>query len=147
MEGSTPAPGDGTDVPADDVSVANGTELFRRVPPAHYKLENGRYVVRDGAFKNFPHPERKRMSVALGDTLEQAGDAPETVVHGMPEYGLVSVTAGFAREQDQRVERAPEEGFEAHGNVFGDKSASRRKQFAKEARWVAEPRTEDPATD
>lgn len=128
------------DPPEDDGTISDETDLFRRVPPDHYKLVAGEFVLRDGAFKNFPHPERKRMSVVLGDTLTDAGREPESV--RSPEqsnFGVVAISAGEVRAEEQRIERSPLDEEPAHGDVFGEKPGARRKRFARVARWVVYP--------
>lgn len=82
----------GSDAPEDDSSIDDETELYRRVPPTHWKKVGDEYVVRDGAFKNHPNPELKRMSVVLGDTLEQARRNPESIRSAdQKNYGVVAI--------------------------------------------------------
>lgn len=95
-------------------------------------------VVSQGAFNNTTGTDE--MSVSLGDTLESLGRDPESVVEGMTDMGLVSLSAGFVRnDEEQTVERSPNEEDEAHGDVVGEKKGSRRKRFANQAVWVVVP--------
>lgn len=130
------------DPPDDDLSIDGDTDLFRRVPPDHYKVVDGRFVLREGAFKNFPHPERKRMSVVLGDTLAGAGRQPESIL--TPEqsaFGVVAIRASAVREEEQRIERSTLDEEPAHGDVYGEKPGGRRKRFVAVAEWVVYPTT------
>jgi hypothetical protein len=131
--------GPNEDPPDDDRTVEDHTPLYRRVPPTHWKKVGDDYIVRDGAFKNFPHPERKRMSVVLGDTLEHLHRTIESVRGGEPNYGVIAITTQVAREEDQRIERSPQDDEPAHGDVYGDKPTGRRKKFAAQAVWVVYP--------
>jgi hypothetical protein len=131
--------GPSDDPPDDDLTVADATPLYRRVPPAHWKKVGETYIVRDGAFKNFPNPERRRMSVVLGDALEQLERDAESVRGDLSNYGVVSITAKVARDEDQRLERSPRDDEPAHGDVHGDKPEGRRKKFAASAVWVVYP--------
>jgi hypothetical protein len=79
------------------------------------------------------------MSVALEDTLEAEGRSAESVVSSFPDFGLVSLTVEFCTSEEQVVERVPEEGEAAHGEVIGEKSPGRRKRFVKAAAWVVRP--------
>jgi hypothetical protein len=126
--------------PEDDLSVDGSVDLFRRVPPVHYRFRDGAFEVKEGAFKNFPHPERKRMSIALGDKLAQDGRAPASILRpGQEAFGVVALRASDVRAEMQRIERTPKDDEPAHGDVYGDKPASRRKRLARMARWVVDP--------
>lgn len=131
--------GPSEDPPDDDRTVEDQTPLYRRVPPAHWKKVGDEYIVRDGAFKNFPNPERRRMSVVLGDTLEQHDRDTESMRGGQSDYGVIAITAKVARDEEQRIERSPRDGEPAHGDVYGDEPAGRRKEFAAQAVWVLYP--------
>lgn len=130
----------GEDPPEDDSTIDPETELFRRVPPAHWKKVGDRFVLRDGAFKNFPSPERKRISVVLGDTLSDHKRDPESLrTPDQANYGVVAIKAKVVRAECQRIQRSPRDDEPAHGDVYGDKSMSRRKKFVAHAEWVVYP--------
>lgn len=132
--------GDGEEPPPeDDRSISDETDLYRRVPPDHYKVTANDVMVREGAFKNFPNPELRRMSVVLGDTLAELGRDPSSILEGHSGYGLVAIKAGCVRSEGQAVQRTPLDDEAAHGDVVGDKPAGRRKRFAKHAEWVIRP--------
>ena len=109
----------GEDPPEDDLSIDGDTDLFRRVPPEHYRLIDGEFVLKEGAFKNFPKPERKRMSIALGDKLEELGRQPASIrPPGRDDYGVVVLKASAVRGECQRVVRScTEEGTRSRGLV------------------------------
>lgn len=130
----------GSDAPEDDPSIDDETELYRRVPPAHWKRVGDEYVVRDSAFKNHPNPEMKRMSVVLGDTLEQASRNPESVRSAdQKNYGVVAIRARIVREHEQVIERSPQPNEPAHGDVYGEKPTGRRKKLVAAAEWIVYP--------
>lgn len=130
----------GEDPPEDDPTVDDETELFRRVPPAHWKKVGDQFVLRDGAFKNFPNPERKRISVVLGHTLADHERDPESLrTPDQVSYGIVAIKAKVVRAECQRIERSPRDDEPAHGDVYGDKPVSRRKKFVAQAEWVVYP--------
>ena len=133
----------GDDLPQNDPSIDADLDLFRRVPPEHYRVVDGEFVLKEGAFKNFPRPERKRMSVALGDRLKELERQPDSVRPlGRDDYGVVALKARAVRAECQRVIRSPTEEEPAHGDVCGDKPPSRRKRLVPLARWVVYPTVE-----
>jgi len=126
--------------PDDDASVDAECPLFRRVPPDHWKLVDGEFEIRDGAFKNFPKPERKRMSIVLGDTLAELNRDPRSILPpGRDDFGVVALSAAAVRAECQRVIRSETDEEPAHGDVYGEKTAGRRKRFIPLARWVVYP--------
>lgn len=127
------------DVPDDDTSVTDLTLLYRWVPPAHVRRTPSGVECRDGAFKNFPNPATRRMSVVLDDTLRALGREPRSILAGKPGYGLIAVTAAHVRAEQQRVARSPLPDEAAHGDVWGDKTAGRRRRLARQAQWIIEP--------
>lgn len=129
-----------SDPPEDDLTIDGEADLFRRVPPDHYKVVDGAFVLRDGAFKNFPRPELKRMSVVLEDTLAGEGRDPSSLLADeQSAFGVVAIKAKAVRAEEQRVERSPLEDEPAHGDVYGEKPGARRKRFVRAARWVVYP--------
>jgi hypothetical protein len=131
---------DGDGPPEDDLSVEPDCDLYRRVPPDHWRLVGGEFEIREGAFKNFPQPERKRMSVVLGDTLDQLERDPNSILPpGREDYGVVALKAAAVRAECQRVMRSRTNEEPAHGDVYGDKPPSRRKRLVPLATWVVYP--------
>jgi hypothetical protein len=93
--------------PEDDLTVDNDMIVYRWVPPAHIRWTDEGPVPRDSAFKNFPKPKLKRISVNLEDEMLVHDKTPESLVAGRPEYGLLGFPAGACRSLDQRLEREP----------------------------------------
>lgn len=128
------------DCPYDDTSIDNSTLLYRWVAPAHIRRTEDGIECRDGAFKNFPNPETRCMSIVLDDALRLQQREPQSILSLRPGYGLVALTAGEVREMEhQRVLRSPRPEEPAHGDVWGDKSAGRRRRLAQMARWIIQP--------
>jgi hypothetical protein len=112
--------------------------LLRRVSPQFMKpLPDGGIRVSAGAFQNSTNTEG--MSVLLEDTLQTEERTPASTISAFPDFGLVSLTAGFCASEDQTVKRAPEDDEPAHGEVIGKKSPGRRKRFAQAASWIVQP--------
>jgi hypothetical protein len=140
LDASREIPPEGIVGDADDPSIADTTAIYRRVPPQHCRFVDGDVEVRDGAFKNFPKPERKRMSVVLGDRLVALQRDPRTILEGYEHCGVVVLRAGRLRhEEDQTIQRTPTADEPAHGDVIGEKSAARKKHLAAMAEWVIKP--------
>lgn len=96
--------------------------------------------VRDSAFKNFPNKESGRMSIVLGDRLDELGREVESVLdESQSGFGVVSLIAEEVRKYDQELERSPTDDEPAHGDVVGQKATARRKQLASIAKWVIPP--------
>lgn len=111
--------------------------LLRRISPQFVKrAADGGIRVSGGAFQNTSGTDG--MSVALADAVAAEGREVISLLDRYPGFGLVSFTAGFCFEQEQRVERRPEPQEPAHGEVIGEKKPGRRKRFAGAAVWVIE---------
>ncbi len=83
------------------------------------------------------------MSVVLQDDLDRDGRDTREVLVGFEEFGLAAITAGFAREQNQRIAREPMPDEPAHGIVIGNKKRS-DKRMAKNAQWIIAPNLPPP---
>jgi hypothetical protein len=122
--------------PEDDASISDETALFRRIHPQfhlHWDDNRGCWRVTSGAF------DHEEMSVALGDTLEELGRSPETLLDPYPDQYLVSLPARAAREQEQAILRDPDDAEPAHGLVVGRKTLRRKKALLAAARWIRSP--------
>ncbi len=127
--------------PEDDSTVGDSLVLYRWVSPVHIRSTEWGPELREEAFKNFPHPEHKRMSIVLDDRLRELRRVPASIVGGRAGYGLVALTAGEVRTEEQRVLRSPMPDEAAHGDVWGDKPVARRRRLAEQARWIVRPGT------
>ena len=82
------------------------------------------------------------MSVALGQEVLDAGRTVESVLSGHEGFGLVSFTAGLAREKRQGIMRKPVPEEPAHAEVFGRKTRGVRRALAKGSDWIVPPPAE-----
>lgn len=71
--------------------------------------------------------------------MREYGKGPEDALSGHEDFALASFTAGLARQKKQGVAREPLPKEPAHGVVFGKKTGSVRKNFAKKSVWVIPP--------
>ena len=79
------------------------------------------------------------MSVVLADLVTASGRGSADVLKGHEGFALAQITAGFARFKQQGVQRDPLPDEPAHALVFGNKTDSVRKAFAKTCEWVIPP--------
>jgi len=124
----------------DDATIGNDAELWRRIPPDCLVPDGNLGGKRISSAAFCDHPNGSPMSVVLGQVVLEADRDANSVIDGHDDYCLASVTAGLARELQQGIARnplLPEE--PAHAEVFGKKTRSVRRRFAKEATWVIGP--------
>jgi hypothetical protein len=123
----------------DDKSILDDAELWRRIPPWHVVEDKnrGRRRISKAAFED--HPDGTPMSVVLGQDVLAAGRDAYSVVARYDAFCLASVTAGLARSLNQGIMRKPLDDEPAHAEVFGKKTDSVRKKFARAAIWVIGP--------
>lgn len=116
----------------DDTPVPEDMNLYRRVHPSEVVWNDNDGCLRPGSgvFKD------REMSVHLDDVLQDEGRQPESVLSGKPQHSLVSLAAGFVKREEQVVRRTPTPDDTSHGDVCGNKSQSRRKRFARAAKFV-----------
>jgi hypothetical protein len=119
----------------DDLTIFDEDELWRRIHPTWWILDEniGRIRPTSQAFQD--HPNGSPMSVFL----EKVCSSPEQILTDHPGYSLASITAGLARDCGQRIVRRPLTRQPAHAEVFGRKSGKIRNRFAMESRWVVPP--------
>lgn len=124
----------------DDPSIQGDTELFRRIPPKHYFFDENenRWRPSSAAFED--DADGDPMSVYLSTVMLRENRAPACVLAGHEGYSLASITAGFARAQNQTVHPKPLLDESSHAVVCGDKRKGKKKaprrQFALKATWV-----------
>src|SRR5215203_6123735 len=126
-------------MPPDDASVADSVDVYRLIPEFYvaWDEDDARWRVSSGAFQNSSRTDR--MSVVLGDTLQEGGRSPENARRSKPEWYVVAIEARDYRAEEQGMERDPQPDEEAHGNAVGEKKKGRRRRFAELARWVVAP--------
>lgn len=120
---------------ADDPTIPDEAELWRRVPPGYivYDPHAGRRRPSSMAF--YDHQSGSPMSVVLA--AEARG--LEAVLAGHAGYALVAITVGLVRACGQGVARDPLPNEPAHAVVFGRKTAAVRKRLVRGSRWVVPP--------
>ncbi len=119
------------DDPPDDASIANETEVLRRVPPDEFKrngLPNSNNFDLDGSGNG--------TSVVLW--LEAEADL-KRVRLGHEEYGVVALAVGAWREQGLTITRHELPGNPNHCEIWGARSTSTKRKLAKAARWICYP--------
>jgi len=79
------------------------------------------------------------MSVVLANLVKRDDRGPRDALGGHEDFALAAITAGLARRCEQGVAREPRPDEPAHGVVFGKKTDSVRKKFARQAEWVIPP--------
>lgn len=123
----------------DDKSISDESPLWRRIPHWHIvdDKNSGRKRISKAAFQD--HPNGSPMSVVLGDEVLAAGRQPSSIISGYEGFHLACVSAGLARSLKQGVVRSPLETEPAHAEVFGKKTESVSRGFAKAAVWIIGP--------
>lgn len=131
----------------DDPTIPDDCELLRRVPLRRdiniiwdHNLQ--RWRPSSASFEN--HHSGTPMSITLRTELEEGGRGPADVLKGHNNFGLAAITAGIAREQNQRVVRDPLPEEPAHGLVVGKKTKSISRAMAKSAKWIIPPAHVEP---
>jgi hypothetical protein len=124
----------------DDLSIADATSLFRRIPRWHLFFDHNenRWRPSSAAFED--DDDRDPMSVYLSTVLARENREPSAVLAGHDGYSLAAITARLARANNQTVhpDPLPEESSHAVvcGNKGKDKKSAPKRQFAKAAAWV-----------
>lgn len=129
----------------DDKTIDDDTLLYRRVmnqpcPPVKQIIwDDNTNCWRPSSAVFTNHPDGSPMSIALGDTLEQEGLSPDSVLIGHENFSLVSFPAYIPRSKNQGIMRKPLENDPAHGEVFGKKTGGVKKTLQKNSTWYKEP--------
>jgi len=121
---------------SDDPTILDGEVLYRRVPSDQWHWPEDR--PQSGAFDD--SPDGSPMSVAVQSKLLAAGLQPRDLIVNHPKFGLVSFTAGSARQLGFAVTADPPvAGEPGHGWVVGKKTTSRKRQLAKACQMEVRP--------
>jgi hypothetical protein len=122
----------------DDKTIEDREKLLRRVHPKHVVPDDaGGYRVSSAAFGDVD------LSVDIRSTVTALGRDLQSCVEGHEGYGLVSITAGLARQQHQSVSREPIPENLAHGIVDGKKTPAVKKAFYSQCAWEIDSRPAD----
>lgn len=118
----------------DDRSIPDENALWRRVPPIHWVPDGrGKFRLSSAAFQD--HPNGSPMSIFIVGVESSI----EAALRGLPSFGIAAITAGLARQNNQGVRRVPLPDHPDHGEVFGRKTDSVRRAFARNAVWIQLP--------
>jgi hypothetical protein len=121
--------------PVDDPAIENEDRLLRRIHPNHIVPDDiGGYRVSRAAFGD------SQLSIDIHSILLAAGLNENECVRAYDGYGLVSITAGLARQQQQLVYKDPTPQNPAHGIVEGKKTGVVKKAFVGQCQWVIDTR-------
>lgn len=123
----------------DDPTIGDDAPLWHRVPPWHFVPDENRGGWRPSSAAFDDHPNGTPMSVVLGQEVLDANRSVESVVQGHEGFGLVSFTAGLAREKGQGIVRKPVPEEPAHAEVFGKKTRGVMRAFARGSTWIIPP--------
>jgi len=124
---------------ADDPTIANEAELFRRISPRHFVPDENSGGLRPSSAAFSDHPNGSPMSVVLADVLAATGRHPDDLLARYGGFALAMITAGLARECQQGVAREPLGDEPAHGVVFGRKTRPVMRRLATRAHWAIAP--------
>jgi hypothetical protein len=120
--------------PIDDTSISDAAELLRRISVHWWVFDDrtGRRRLSSAAFEN--SRDGSGTSVAIA-----AETSPDELLNGYVGYGLASLTAGKAREQQQRVCRVPLDDMPWHAQIEGRKTGSIKKALSSACKILVEP--------
>lgn len=125
---------------ADDSSIPDEVELWRRIPPTHVHLDKNLGQQRPASWAFSDDEDGEPMSVVIA----RPGRDPRTVLEGHPSYALAAVTAGLVRECGLRITRQPLDEEPDHAVVSGRKTDGVRRRLAKGSTWVVPPLSPSP---
>ena len=135
----------------DDLTIPDTEILYRRASPGSFEWHGDELRrVTSFAFQDQSKDKTRAagypavaMSVHLATTLENHRISPATLLEGYDGYGLVSLTAGLARANNQGVQRDPLSDDPSHALVFAlenvKKNSKQKNQLAMGAEIVIEP--------
>ena len=129
--------GDGANL-VDDLTINGEESLLRRIRSDWWKFDKNlrRKRPKSIAFRN--GNGSIAMSVSRQKILIELGKGPESLLLETGD-GVASISAQFARDQNQIIVQAPTEADDSHTHVIGDKPKRVQRNFAKVAKWPIEP--------
>lgn len=117
----------------DDLSIADDTIVWRRIPPWHVKNEgDNTFRPSSAAFEDSPGGDPMSVILSSDGTIARA-------MQGHKGFLLVGVRMCDARELRLGIVRAPLPEEPAHAKLFGPKTRAVRRQLAKRCEWVIMP--------
>ena len=125
----------------DDPNISDESHLWRRIPPNPPFLvddkNQNRKRISSAAFED--HPNGTPMSVAIAQIAEEHGREPKDILKDHDGYGLAGLVVQDVRENNLGVCKKPLPDQPEHGEVFGPKPKSVRRNLALAAFWVIKP--------
>jgi len=120
----------------DDTTIPNSEDLYRRIHPSQWKLVENTHTFRvtSAAFKD----HRCQISVDLS-SLTTPQDALARASQKEIKYALAAVTAGDARQIEQKIIRDPAPNDPAHALIVGQQPPHVSKALAQAAKWIIPP--------
>ena len=112
-------------------SATSTATVARRICPDHVIYDENRDEYRPSTAAFTDDSYGGPMSVGLL-CVESADDQ----LIGYRNYSMVELVVGFLRSEDQSVCPWPTKNNKSHAHVCGQKPKSRRKLFAKSAKWI-----------
>lgn len=124
--------------PADDLTIQNPAELWRRIFPAWWILDSnlGEFRLSTQAF------EDSKDGTPMSDTIAAESPGQDHMLSGFKGYGLASITAVHVRMCRQILQRAPTSKDPAHAYVVGRKTRSAKKCLLQGTTMVVVPQTD-----
>ncbi len=122
-------------MPDDKDKIPDTSTLLRRVHPNHVVPDKntGKRRLSSGAFKD-PEMSADVETMLLADGLDWNFSLKDH-----PEYWLVRLAAGLARQHGQIIEHRPEADNPYHAEILGPKGAKVRDAFRDNCEWVKAP--------
>jgi|ERR1039458_4165970 hypothetical protein len=130
-----PSPTEHAEVP----DLVDDDEVWRRIPPEKVIFDSTRNTFRPSSdcFNN--HPNKTPMPAFLARVCKD----PNLALEGNEGFALVAIRVDTMHRCGQLILPAYAEGsVPGHVHIAGFKSASTRKIFAKECRWIVQPSEE-----
>jgi hypothetical protein len=123
----------------DDATIANTSQLWRRVHPTWIVKDDNAGGMRLSSAAFDDSADGSPLSVLLAEVVFRANRVGKDVLSGYDGYALAAITAGTARTHGQGVAATPEPNEPAHASVFGPKTKSNKRGMARAAIWVIRP--------
>ena len=123
----------------DDATILDGDGLWRRIRADWVVHDENRGGLRVSSAAFADSRDGSPTSVLLESAVRETGRSEVDVLREFPGYALASVTAGDARECQQKVVRDPKGNEAAHALLFGRKTKANRRCLAAKAEWVVPP--------
>ncbi len=127
----------------DDKSVADEEDLLRRIWNQPQWVDLKRLAAGDFRPSSVAFLDNHTREVSVFRAVEKT---PEEALDGFPDYGLVSITAGFSRSQGLIVATTPEVEDPSHRVLCDDPGAmslsrkAKARALAGAAVWIVRPK-------